>query len=105
LGKKWKAKLENIVFSKYPKLNVRKCLDAEENARERLDAEDFLNVHRYIYGKEIRPLLEKTGFKLKKMEKVTYPPCELCEEYDYDYFSEKDFWDWLVVAKKPRNGE
>ena len=99
--------MEIIVFGKYPKLNVRKCLDAEENARERLDAEDFLNVYHYIYGKEIRPLLEKTGFELKLMDKVTYPPCKLCEEYDYDYdyFSEEDFWDWLVVAKKPGNGE
>jgi ubiquinone/menaquinone biosynthesis C-methylase UbiE len=89
-----KVKSENGKLNIY---TVRKCLDAE----------DFLNVYHYIYGKEIHPLLEKAGFELKQeeMEKVTYPPCKLCEDYDYDYFSEEDFWDWLVVAKKPRNGE
>ena len=90
-GSKCKTKFETMLeFDKLRKLNVPK----------RLDADDFLNVHRFIYDKDTQPLLRKAGFILTHMEKVTYHPYELCKEYDYDYFPEEEIWDWFVVAEK-----
>lgn len=87
---KWKAELATYLEFRKRKLNKTKHLYAD----------DFVNVQRFIHENEIRPLLEKTGFKILYKDKVTYP-WKLCEKYNYGYFPEKDeIWDWFVVAKK-----
>jgi ubiquinone/menaquinone biosynthesis C-methylase UbiE len=87
---KWKAELATYLEFRKRKLNMTKHLYVD----------DFVNVQRFIHENEIRPLLEKTGFKILYKDKVTYP-WKLCKKYNYDYFPGNDeIWDWFVVAKK-----
>ncbi len=78
-------------FKFHRKLNIKHCLYAD----------DFINTQRFIHDKDIKPILEKTGFQIEKEDKVIYP-WNICMNYNYGYFPDekKQIWDCFVVARK-----
>lgn len=89
---KWEAKRET-----YSEFRKRKL-----NKKKHLYAGDFGIVQRFICENEIQGLLGDAGFKkILYKDKVKYS-WKLCEKYNYGHFpeSDKEIWDWFVVAKK-----
>ncbi len=63
-------------------------------------ADDREHIQKFFYTDEIVRIIENSGFKVTRIDKVLYP-WELYKEYGYAYFPGKpSMWDIFIVAIK-----